>query len=89
MKIALAQINPKVGDIAANAEKIESFALRAEELGADIAVFPELALTGYPPLDLLERGDFVQANLDALRRLAGLKTGTALAVGHVDVNPAK
>ncbi|HOW90347.1 MAG TPA: NAD+ synthase, partial [Elusimicrobiales bacterium] len=61
----------------------------AEELGADIAVFPELALTGYPPLDLLERGDFVQANLDALRRLAGLKTGTALAVGHVDVNPAK
>ena len=50
MKIAIAQINPKVGDISGNTAKIESFARRAGELGADLAVFPELAVTGYPPL---------------------------------------
>lgn len=88
MKIAIAQINPKIGDIAANARKIEEFARRAQDLGADLAVFPELALTGYPPLDLLERKDFIEENLSALKRLAGLKLKTALAVGFVDRNPA-
>ena len=86
MKIAIAQINPKVGAIAANALKIEAFARKAESLGADIAVFPELALTGYPPLDLLEKKDFIRDNLAALDRLAGLRLGTALAVGYVDLN---
>lgn len=88
MKIAVAQINPKVGDIAANAAKIEDFARRAQALGADLAVFPELALTGYPPLDLVEKKDFIDENLRALKRLAGLKLKTALAVGFVDRNPA-
>ena len=88
MKIALAQINPKVGDIAANALKIEAFAVKAENIGADIVVFPELALTGYPPLDLLEKKDFILDNLAALRRLAALKLKTALVVGFVDLNPA-
>ncbi|MCM2266382.1 MAG: NAD+ synthase [Elusimicrobiales bacterium] len=88
MKIALAQINPKVGDIAANALKIEAFARRAMALGADLAVFPELALTGYPPLDLLEKKDFIDENLRALKRLAALRLKTALAVGYVDRNPA-
>ena len=89
MKIAIAQINPKVGDIEANSLKIEAFALRAQAMGADLAVFPELALTGYPPLDLLEKKDFIDANLRALKRLAGLKLKTALAVGFVDRNPAR
>ncbi len=89
MKIAIAQINPKVGDIEANSLKIEAFARRAQALGADLAVFPELALTGYPPLDLLEKKDFIDANLRALKRLAGLKLKTALAVGFVDRNPAR
>ncbi|OGR69244.1 MAG: hypothetical protein A2179_06860 [Elusimicrobia bacterium GWC2_63_65] len=88
MKIAIAQINPKVGDIAANARKIEAFARRALELGAELAVFPELALTGYPPLDLVEKKDFIDANLRALAGLAALKLDIALAVGFVDRNPA-
>jgi len=89
MKIAIAQINPKVGDINANALKIETFARKAENLGADIAVFPELALTGYPPLDLLENRDFIRENLAALGRLAALKLKTAMAVGYAEPNPGK
>ncbi|MEI7481269.1 MAG: NAD+ synthase [Elusimicrobiota bacterium] len=89
MKIAIAQINPKVGDIAANTIKIAAFARKAESLGADIVVFPELALTGYPPLDLLEKKDFILENLAALKSLASLRLKTALAVGFVDFNPAK
>jgi len=89
MKIAIAQINPRIGDIAANAAKIEAFARKAETLGAELVVFPELALTGYPPLDLLERSDFIQENLAALGRLADLRLGVALAVGYVDINPGK
>ena len=89
MKIAIAQIDPKVGDIAANALKIEAFARRAQALGAELVVFPELALTGYPPLDLVEKRDFIEDNLRALKRLAGLNLRTALAVGFVDRNPAK
>ncbi len=88
MKITIAQINPKVGDIEANSLKIEAFARRAQALGADLAVFPELALTGYPPLDLVEKKDFIDQNLRALKRLAGLNLRTALAVGFVDRNPA-
>ncbi|HAT72746.1 MAG TPA: NAD+ synthase [Elusimicrobia bacterium] len=88
MKIAIAQINPRVGDIAGNAALVEAFARRAEALGADLVVFPELALTGYPPLDLVVKEDFIDENLKALKRLAGLKFKTALAVGFVDRNPA-
>lgn len=89
MKIAIAQINPKVGDLDGNLKLIEGFARRAQAAGADLAVFPELALTGYPPLDLLERKNFVAANLKALKKLAALRLRTALAVGYVDRNPAK
>ena len=89
MKIALAQINPKVGDIAGNARLIESFARRAQAAGADLTVFPELALTGYPPLDLLEKKNFIDENLKALNALAALRLATGLAVGYVGRNPAK
>ncbi len=89
MKIAIAQINPKVGDISGNFSLIERFARRAQAAGADLAVFPELAVTGYPPLDLLERKNFIDDNLRALGRLAALKLKTALAVGYVDRNPAR
>lgn len=89
MKIAIAQINPRVGDIDGNFELIEAYARRAQEAGADLAVFPELALTGYPPLDLLEKKNFIDANLKALRKLAALKLKTAIAVGYVDRNPAQ
>jgi NAD+ synthase (glutamine-hydrolysing) len=59
VRLALAQINPTVGDIAGNARLIEEFAGRAQEAGADLVVFPELALTGYPPKDLLLQEGFV------------------------------
>ena len=58
LKIAIAQINATVGDLAGNAAHILDFARRAEVLGADLVLTPELALCGYPPEDLLLRADF-------------------------------
>jgi NAD+ synthase (glutamine-hydrolysing) len=61
MKIALAQTNPIVGDLKANSRKIVDFAARAYDQGADLAVFPEMCVVGYPPQDLLENGYFLTA----------------------------
>ncbi len=74
MRIALAQINTTVGALEANARRIGEFAARAEDAGASLAVFPELALTGYPPRDLLEKQSFVER---AEARLAKLAAETA------------
>jgi NAD+ synthetase len=87
MKIALAQINTTVGDIQGNVEKMLSFAARAKAGGARLVVFPELAITGYPPMDLLLKNSFVQANLDALHLLRDQLKDMAAIVGFVDVNP--
>ena len=70
MKAALAQINPTVGDFDGNAAKIRDAAAEARRRGADLAIFSELSLCGYPPLDLVERPAFVQRNLEELDRLA-------------------
>ncbi|HMD33148.1 MAG TPA: nitrilase-related carbon-nitrogen hydrolase, partial [Candidatus Acidoferrales bacterium] len=70
VKVALAQINPTVGDFDGNAAKIRENAAEARRRGADLAVFPELSLCGYPPFDLVERPAFVQRNLEELERLA-------------------
>ena len=70
MKIALAQINPTVGDFSGNARKIAESAARARRMGAELAVFPELAIMGYPPRDLVEHDGFVNAGLEEIRRLA-------------------
>ena len=59
MKLALAQINTTVGDLRGNANKVSDYCRKARDLGVSLVVFPELTLTGYPPLDLLESGDFV------------------------------
>ncbi len=75
MKIACAQINPCVGDLAYNCQKIIQFAKRAKDSGADLMICPELALLGYPPKDLLLRTDFLTAQskfLDAIAHGAGL-----------------
>jgi NAD+ synthase (glutamine-hydrolysing) len=61
MRLALAQTNPTIGDLTGNAELIERWCARAHEAGADLVVFPELALTGYPPKDLLWQQGFVEA----------------------------
>ena len=70
MKIALAQFNPTVGDFEGNSERILEFAAQAQSGGADIVVFSELSLCGYPPQDLIERPAFRQRNREALDRLA-------------------
>jgi NAD+ synthase (glutamine-hydrolysing) len=70
MKIALAQFNPTVGDFSGNAATILKLAKQAQGRGADLAVFTELCLCGYPPQDLLERPSFIQRNHDELQALA-------------------
>ena len=79
MKIAIAQINTTVGDFDGNTEKITEAWQRADEAGADLVVFPELALCGYPPRDLLLKPAFLKDNEAALKRLAK-RGGKAVAV---------
>src|SRR6202047_934268 len=81
MKIALAQFNPTVGDFAGNAARILSLAGQAKQRGADLAVFTELCLCGYPPQDLLERPAFLDRNIDELKELAAKIPVTSL-VGY-------
>lgn len=87
MKIALAQINPTIGDFEKNTETITAFADRARALGCDLVVFPELAVSGYPPRDLLERRDFVQGNIRSLHNLVNSVKGIGVICGFVDENP--
>jgi NAD+ synthetase len=84
MKIAIAQINCTVGDLAGNSAKIADFVQRAKEQGADILLTPELGLCGYPPEDLLLRDGFYLACDKALHALAKLAQGIVLIVGHPD-----
>jgi NAD+ synthase (glutamine-hydrolysing) len=85
MRIALGQINTTVGDLGGNVERILAAAKDAASAGADLVVYPELAVTGYPPEDLLFRGAFVSDNLDALDDLAARAVDLpALLVGFVD-----
>ncbi len=82
MKIAIAQINCTVGDISGNAAKILQYATEARHAGASLLLTPELALSGYPPEDLLLREDFNQACAAALKNLAAGIEGIAVLVGH-------
>jgi len=85
LRIALAQLNTTVGNLSGNAEKILDYAGRAAAAGADLVVFPELALTGYPPEDLILKTDFTAANMDWLQRVASGMPDIAALVGFVDV----
>lgn len=82
MRIAIAQINPTVGDIAGNVEKILQAAKQATLAGADLIVTPELALCGYPPKDLLLRDDFLRSCDLALQKIAHSIDNITLVVGH-------
>lgn len=82
MKIAIAQINCLLGDLAGNAAKIADFAQRAKEQGADILLTPEMSLCAYPPEDLLLRDGFYRACDAALQALAERTHGIAVIVGH-------
>ncbi|MFA5096370.1 MAG: NAD+ synthase, partial [Candidatus Omnitrophota bacterium] len=84
LRIAMAQINCLVGDLQGNFDKIRLNIKKAQSSGADIVVFPELALTGYPPEDLLLKPKFISDNLKYLKELAGLTGDTAVIAGFVD-----
>ncbi len=75
MRISLAQINPTVGDFSGNFEKIANCIERASEKGAELVIFPELATSGYPPADLLEKESFVQRAEASLEQIAALTSG--------------
>ena len=80
MKIALAQINPTVGDFTGNLEKIISATQRAADQGARLAVFPELAVSGYPPADFLEKPSFLARCSHAISELADATRNLSTAV---------
>ena len=85
MRIALGQVNTTVGDLDGNVETMAARAARATEAGADVVCFPELAVTGYPPEDLVLRPGFVNDNLEALAELARRTAGgCAVLTGFVD-----
>jgi NAD+ synthase (glutamine-hydrolysing) len=81
LTVALAQIDPTVGDIRGNARAIADNAARAREQGASLVVFPELSLTGYPPEDLLLKTGFLDAAASALEELATQTRGIVAVVG--------
>lgn len=88
MKIAVGQINSVIGDFSGNVQRILSYSREAADGGAEIIVFPELSVCGYPPMDLLDHPAFLQENLKALRRLQHeLPPEIAVVVGYVEKNP--
>ncbi|HEY7089932.1 MAG TPA: NAD+ synthase [Tepidisphaeraceae bacterium] len=86
MRLALAQTNPTVGDIAGNSRKIIEFALKARGLAAGLVVFPELSVIGYPPKDLLLKPQFIEDNLTAVRKIASEVSGIEVIVGYAARN---
>ncbi len=84
-RLALAQINPTVGDIPGNTAKILDYLERAREAGADLVAFPELATTGYPPEDLLFKKSFLIDNVAAMGKIAAASHGIAVVLGYVNI----
>jgi NAD+ synthase (glutamine-hydrolysing) len=85
VRIALGQLNTTVGDLDGNVARMADWTARATNEGADVVLFPELAITGYPPEDLVLRPEFVEDNLAALQRLAKeTAAGCDVIVGFVD-----
>ncbi len=84
MKIAIAQINPIIADIKGNTEKIISYINQAKKAGAELVVFPEMAVIGYPPMDLLENKKLIADTLDAVKSITSYSTGITIIIGHVD-----
>ena len=89
LRIALAQVNSTVGDLAGNAQTISEWTRRASARGADLVLFPEMVLTGYPVEDLALRDSFVDASIAAMRDTAALLAaeglgGIAVVAGYLD-----
>src|ERR1700736_5147517 len=88
MKVALGQTNSTVGDLPGNAARMLAMARAGAERGADVIVFPELSLTGYPPRDLLEKQSFLEHTGATLERLAAATADLGLAMICGTVTPA-
>jgi NAD+ synthase (glutamine-hydrolysing) len=84
LRIGLCQINTTVGDIEGNTRKILDYTAKGKKMGADLLAFPEMAITGYPPEDLLLMPKFIEANLKAVKKIAQAASSTAALVGFVD-----
>jgi len=84
VRIALAQVNPTVGDLEGNAHLVIDWTEKARQAGADIVCFPELVLTGYPPEDLVLKPSFVRDNIAQLTSIAHATKGISAVVGFVD-----
>src|SRR5215203_6265643 len=84
MRLALAQINPTVGDVDGNAAKVAEWIGRAREEGAELVVFPELCVPGYPAEDLYLKRHFLAANQRAVEELAAATAGVTALVGFAE-----
>ena len=89
MNIAIAQINTIPGDLEGNTVKIIDYIDRAKKKGAELVVFPELAITGYPPKDLLLKPSFIKKNLEKLALIARHADTIAVIVGYVHEEKGK
>ena len=85
-RIALAQINSVVGDLSGNSKKIVDYIDRAVDSDCDMVVFPELAITGYPPEDLIFRNSFVKANMEKMNDIVKSRSDIIIVVGFIDSN---
>ena len=86
LRIGLCQINTIVGDIEGNTKKILDYIGQGKRMGVDLLAFPEMAVTGYPPEDLLFMSKFIEANLKAIKDIARATTSITAIVGFVDRN---
>ena len=84
LRIGLAQLNTIVGDFEGNTQKIVAAIAEARSLGVDLITFPELAICGYPPEDLLLKPRFIEENLRSLDKIVAVSSGLTIVVGFVD-----
>ena len=87
IRLAMAQINPTVGDLQGNTSKIIEYIKRSRDQKADIVAFPELAVTGYPPEDLVLKPQFVRDNMECVSRISAASDGIAAVFGYLDDSP--
>lgn len=89
MKISICQINTTIGDFQGNLDKILAHVKLSHERGADLVVFPELAICGYPPRDLLEKPLFIKKNEESLKKLSLATDDIGVIIGYAASNPDK
>ncbi len=89
LRLALAQVNGLVGGFKANAEKIKSVCAKVRKMGADVVLFPELMVTGYPPEDLLLKEKFIEDCQKTLKKIASMTHGLTAVVGYAEKEAGK